>query len=40
MLEAMQQPLIAEYAHLVMLLELRKHPETIAALRAMPADLL
>jgi hypothetical protein len=33
---AMQQPLIAEYARLVMLLELRKHPEVVARLKAMP----
>jgi TIR domain len=35
---AMQQPLIAEYARLVMLLELRKHPEVIAGLKAMPFE--
>lgn len=38
MLDAMQQPLIAEYARLVMLLELRKHPEAMAALKSMPFE--
>jgi hypothetical protein len=33
---AMQQPLIAEYARLVMLLELGKHPEVVAGLKSMP----
>jgi TIR domain len=33
---AMRQPLIAEYARLVMLLELRKHPEVVTGLKSMP----
>jgi hypothetical protein len=37
-LSAMQQPLIAEYARLVMLLELREHPEVVAGLKSMPFE--
>jgi hypothetical protein len=36
MLDAMQEPLIAEYARLTMLLNLRRHPEVMAALKSMP----
>jgi len=35
MLEAMLEPLIAEYARLTMLLELQEHPEVMAALKSM-----
>ena len=37
-LSAMQQPLIAEYARLVMLLERREHPEVVAGLKSMPFE--
>jgi hypothetical protein len=35
-LEAMRQPLIAEYVRLMMFLEVRKHPEIVSALKALP----
>jgi hypothetical protein len=36
MLEAMQQPLIAEYTRLTMLHEIRKRPESVEALKTLP----